>query len=98
MNIQSWLRNQRNISLISTVVIFLALTRCVTEPFRLQAYNSKLLTVADIKPYLAGAIVTSIALLAMTILSFAGKYRMVTVLAVLTVAILVLLKVIFKTP
>lgn len=55
MSIQSIAKDTRKISIIATVIIFLALIRCVSEPFRLQYYATKALTFTDIKPFLIGS-------------------------------------------
>jgi len=74
------------------VVIFLALIRCVAEPFRLQHYSLAVLTFEDVKPFIIGALVTSVALLVMTILSFYQKHKFIIVVCILTVIILFVIK------
>ena len=77
MGFESIIKDARKISIFATIVIFLALIRCVCEPFRLQHYSGKVLTLVEIKPFLIGSLVTSLALLIMTILSFFGKYKII---------------------
>jgi len=98
MRIKSIAKDTRKISIIAIVIIFLALIRCVSEPFRLQHYSAKVLAFVDIKPFLIGALVTSLALLIMTILSFSGKYKIVNAICILTIVVLFIIKGIFRTP
>lgn len=97
MSIKSFSKDTRNISIIAMVIIFLALIRCIAEPFRLQYYASKTLTFTDIKPFLIGALVTSLSLLAMTILSFFGKYKFITPTCILTIVALFVIKGLYMT-
>jgi hypothetical protein len=75
MSIKLIAKDTRKISIIAIIIIFLALIRCVSEPLRLQYYSTKALTFADIKPFLIGALVASLALLIMTILSFLANIK-----------------------
>lgn len=98
MNITSIIKDSRKISIIATYIIFLALIRCISEPFRLQHYSSRILTFADIKPFLIGSLVTSVALVMMTTLSLWGKYKMINAICILTIIILLFVKSIYMTP
>jgi hypothetical protein len=98
MSIKSIAKDARKISIIAIVIIFLALIRCVSEPFRLQYYSEKALTFADIKPFLIGSLVTSLALLIMTILSFLGKYKIINATCILTIVVLLIIKRIYMMP
>ncbi len=98
MSLRSIAKDTRKISIIAIVIIFLALIRCVSEPFRLQYYSAKALTFADIKPFLIGALVTSLALLIMTILSFFGKYKIINATCILTIVVLLIIKRIYMIP
>lgn len=92
MTIKSIAKDARKISIIAIVIIFLALIRCVSEPFRLQYCSTKALTFVDIKPFLVGSLVTSLALLIMTILSFFRKYKIINATCILTIVILLIIK------
>ena len=92
MSLKSIAKDTRKISLIAIVIIFLALIRCVSEPFRLQHYSAKALTFVDIKPFLIGSLVTSLALLVMTTLSFFGKYKITIATCILTIVVLLVIK------
>ena len=98
MSIKSVVKDARKISIIATFIIFLALIRCVSEPFRFQYYSLKALTFTDIKPFLIGSLVTSLALLVATILSFFGKYKIITATCILTIVALLIFKGIYTVP
>ena len=92
MNIQTANKKQVTVSRIAIIIILLALIRCTAEPFRLQYYSTKVLTFADIKPFLIGSLVTGLALLIMIILSFFGKHKIISAMGLLTVAVLLVIK------
>ena len=98
MSLKSIFRDARKVSLIAIAIIFLALIRCISEPFRLQYYSTKVLTFTDIKPFLIGALVTSLALLIMTIFSFFGKYKIINATCILTILVLLMIKRIYLMP
>jgi hypothetical protein len=70
------------------IVVFLALIRCIAEPFRLQYYSSTSLTYHTIKPFLIGALISSVACLILVILSFYSNYKLILVVSILTIAAL----------
>jgi hypothetical protein len=92
MDIKSLFKDPGKVSKIATVIIFLALIRCICEPFRLQYYSTSNLTYADIKPFLLGALVAAVGLLTMTILSYFGKHKLIIATCIVTVIILLILK------
>ncbi len=79
------LNNEIKISRVAIVIVFLALIRCISEIFRLKYYSSTGLTYEIIKPFLIGALVTSVTTLIMVILSFYSKYKIVIAIAVSTI-------------
>lgn len=95
MNTQVGPGKIRNLSKIATLVIFLALIRCISEPFRLEYFSTSQLSLSDIKPYLIGSLVASLGLLVMTILSYFSKYRMILAASILTIVILIIIKFIY---
>ena len=92
MSAKSIAKDKRKISIIAMATIFLALIRCVSEPFRLQYYATKNLTFVDIKPFLVGALVTSLSLLIMSVLSIFGKYKSIVATSLLTINVLLIIK------
>lgn len=80
------------ISRIATLVIFLALIRCIGEAFRLDSLSAGSQPFSAVKPFQLGAMVAAVALLGMTVLSYFNKHIPVILLAVLTIAALVTIK------
>ena len=98
MSIKFSLKDTSKISKIATIIIFLALIRCISEPFRLQYYSATSLTFGDIKPFLIGSLVAALGLFAMTILFYFGRHRIVIVTCILTIVILLIVKKIYLIP
>lgn len=92
MNIKSLFRDTSKISKLATIIIFLALIRSIIEPFRLQYYSETILTYEEIKPFLIGSLVASIGLLAMTILSYFGKHKVIIGTCIFTIITLLVVK------
>jgi hypothetical protein len=98
MKIKSFVKDTNKVSKIATVIIFLALIRCICEPFRLQYYSSSILTYTDIKPFLIGSLVAALGLFAMTILFYFGRHKIIIATCVLTIIILLIVKEIYFIP
>jgi len=98
MKIKSFIKDTNKVSKIATVIIFLALIRCICEPFRLQYYSSSILTYTDIKPFLIGSLVATLGLFAMTILFYFGRHKIIIATCVLTIIILLIVKKIYFIP
>ena len=95
MSIKSFFRDSRKLAIFTTVIIFLALIRTISEPFRLQYYSEKPLTYEEIKPFLIGALVSAIALLVMTILFYYRRYKFIIATCILAIVLLVIVKIIY---
>ncbi len=98
MNMQVTNKKEFAISKAATVIVFLALIRCISEVFRLEYYSTTTLTFEVFKPFLIGALTAAIALLVMTIFSFYGKYKLVIAIAVLAIVSLLIEKYIYVLP
>lgn len=98
MSINTLLKDIRKISKIATIIIFLALIRCISEPFRLQYYSTTTLTFGDIKPFLIGSLVAALGLFAMTILFYFRRHKIIIATCVLTIVILLIVKKIYFIP
>jgi hypothetical protein len=98
MNIKTLFRDTSKISKIVTVIIFLALIRSISEPFRLQYYSRTMLTYDEIKPFLIGSLVATTGLLTMTILFYFGKHKIIIVTSILTIILLLIVKKIYLIP
>ncbi|HLC82664.1 MAG TPA: hypothetical protein VJI69_02465, partial [Bacteroidia bacterium] len=79
-------------------IIFLALIRCISEPFRLQYYSETTLSMSDIKPFLIGSLIAAIALFTMNIFSVYGKHKIIVVISILCICLLVAVKIIYAIP
>jgi hypothetical protein len=95
MSIKFSLKDISKISKIATIIIFLALIRCISEPFRLQYYSTTSLAFGDIKPFLIGSLVAALGLFAITILFYFGRHRIIIVTCILTIVILLIVKKIY---
>ncbi len=89
------MKNEIKISKIATSIIFIALIRTISEPIRQQYYTDVNLTFEQIKPYLLAALMTSVGLFAMTILSYYGKHKIVIGIAVLIIILMLVIKYIY---
>ncbi len=98
MNIKTLFRDTSKIAKIATITIFLALIRSISEPFRLQYFSKTLLTYDEIKPFLIGSLAAAIGLLAMTILFYFGKHKLIIATCILTIVILLIIKKIYLIP
>jgi hypothetical protein len=98
MNFKTLFKDTSKVSKIATIIIFLALIRCICEPFRLQYYSNSNLTYSDIKPFLLGSLVAALGLLTMTVLSYFRKHKIIIATCILTVIVLLILKKIYFIP
>jgi hypothetical protein len=98
MNIKALFSNTSKLSKIATVIIFLALIRCISEPFRLQRYSTATLTFVDIKPFLIGSLVAALGLFVMIILSYFSRHRIIIATCILTIVVLLIIKKIYLIP
>lgn len=98
MDIKTLFRDTSKISKIATLTIFLALIRSLSEPIRLQYYSRAILTYIEIKPFLTGSLVAAIGLLAMTILSYFGRHKIIIATFILTIILMLIVKEIYLIP
>jgi len=98
MKVKFSLNDTSKIAKIATIIIFLALIRCISEPFRLQHYGATNLPFEEIKPFLIGALVASISLLTMTVLSFYRKHKIIIATCIMTVIVLLIVKKMYSSP
>ena len=92
MSVKNILKDLQKLSKIAIIIVFLALIRCISEPFRLQHYAVYTLNFEEVKPFLLGALVTAIALLIMTILFYYGKNKLIIAISILTIVLLLIIK------
>jgi hypothetical protein len=86
------LKHEKRIGRITLVILFLALIRTVSEPFRLQHYAETALSFEVLKPYLLAAVLVAVSLFAMVILSFYERHKTIFAGGVLTVAGMLVIK------
>lgn len=98
MDIKTLFRDASKISKIATVIIFLALIRSISEPFRLQYYSKTILTYHEIKPFLIGSLVAATGLFAMTILFYFGRHKIIIVTCILIIILMLIVKKIYLIP
>ncbi|MEP6647384.1 MAG: hypothetical protein ABJC12_09840 [Saprospiraceae bacterium] len=95
MDFKATFSNTNTISKISTIILFMALIRCISEPFRLQYYSDTILSFAEIKLFLYGALIAATGLLIITVLSYFRKNNFIIATSIITIAGLFLLKIIY---
>lgn len=81
------------ISRVTTIIIFLALIRSISEPFRLQHAATSGLPFEQAQPFLLAAVICSVGLLLMTILQYYGRHRWIIAIGVLIIAAMIMIKV-----
>lgn len=84
--------NKEKLSKAAIIVIFIALIRCIAEPFRLQYYSGAELSFTQVKPFLIASLVAAVALLLMFALYLFKKPIVIVVLAIATIGILIAIK------
>ncbi len=80
------------IARVATVIIFLALIRCMSEVFRLNYYSETAITFKEIYPLIVGALISAVALLVMTLFSFWTKPKPIIFISLLTIILLLIAK------
>jgi hypothetical protein len=85
-------KNQSLFAKISVVVLFLALIRCISEPFRLEYSLGLSLPFEQAKPYLLGGIVAAVSLLVMSFFQWAGWHKAVLIIFAISIAGLLWIK------
>lgn len=98
MDIKAFFRDTKKVSKIVIIIIFLALIRSLGEPIRLQFYSKTILTYNEIKPFLIGSLVAATGLLAMTILFYSGRHKIIIAAGILTIILMLIVKKIYLIP
>lgn len=92
---QFLIKNEVKIARLSIIVIFLALVRCIAEPFRLQAIASEPIYFDEVKAFLIAALLCAIGLISMNLLLFYSKYRSIPFIAFLIILVMLLIKMLY---
>lgn len=77
MNLPGFLKNEITLAKAATIILFMALIRCISEPFRLNYYAEAPIPFETATPFLIGALISAIALLIMTVLTYYHKHKMI---------------------
>ncbi len=90
-----FIQHKKRIAGVAILIIFLALIRTISEPFRLQYYSETSLTFEQVKPFLIGALISAIGLLLMTLFFFYKKYKLIIATCILTIIAMLIVKYIY---
>ena len=83
----------KKISIFLIVFIFIALIRCLFEPFRLHSQNIEM-NFLTIKPFLIGAIISSISVFISGLFYMNQKYLLSIFISILCIVLMILVKII----
>jgi hypothetical protein len=86
------LKNEIKIARITTIIIFIALIRTLSEPFRLQYYSDVSLSFSQVKPFLLAGVVSAVGLFAMILFYFYGKYKVIIAIGILIIVTMIIIK------
>lgn len=92
MKVPAMLRDTQRLARFSTFVLFLALFRSISEPFRLQYYANTPLMFNEIELYLYGALLSALGLLVMTLAMYAQRHKLAIAICLITIAAMMVLK------
>ncbi len=85
-------RHEMTIARAEVVIIFLALTRTLTAYYQLQTRPGDLIPAGQAEPIITGSLVAALFCLALTLLSFLGRHRVMHVVFALAITSLALVK------
>ena len=90
-------RHETTITRAEVVIIFLALIRTITAYYQLKTRPGNILPAGQAEPIITGSLVAALFCLALTLLSFSGRYRVMHAVFALAIISLVLVKVFLPT-
>ena len=90
-------RHEMKIARAEVVIIFLALIRTITAYYQLKTRPGKTLPASQAEPIINGSLVAAVFCLALTLLSFAGRHRVMHAVFALAILSLVLVKIFLFT-
>jgi hypothetical protein len=91
-------KHEMTIARAEALVIFLALIRTITAYYQLKTRPGNLLPAGQVAPIITGSLVAALFCLALTLLSFSGRYRVMHPVFALAIMSLVLTKIFLPTP
>jgi hypothetical protein len=90
-------RHEMKITRAEVVIIFLALIRTLTSYYQLKTRPGNILPAGQVEPIITGSLVAALFCLALTLLSFSGRYRVMHVVFALAIISLALVKIFLFT-
>jgi hypothetical protein len=90
-------RHERTVTQAEVVIIFLALIRTITACYQLQTGPGNVLPARQVEPIITGSLVAALFCLALTLLSFFGRQRVMHAIFALAIISLVLVKIFLFT-
>ena len=95
----SLLYKRREITITRTevVIIFLALIRTITAYYQLETGPGNVVPAGQVGPIITGSLVAALSCLALTLLSFCGRHRIMHAVFALAIISLVLVKILLFT-
>jgi hypothetical protein len=90
-------RHELKITRAEVVIVFLALIRTLTSYYQLRASPGNILPAGQVQPIITGSLVAAVSCVALTLLSYAGRYRVMHLVFVLAITSLVLVKIFLFT-
>ena len=85
-------RHEMKITRAEIVIIFLALILTLTAYYQLKTSPGNILPAGQVEPIITGSLVAALFCLALTLLSFAGRYRVMHAVFALAIISLALVK------
>ena len=93
----SYKRHEITITRAEVVIVFLALIRTITAYYQLKPGSGNVLPAGQVEPIITGSLTAALFCLALTLLSFSGKHRVVHVVFALAIISLLLVKIFLFT-
>jgi hypothetical protein len=90
-------RHQIKIAEAEVIIIFLPLIRTLTSYYQLKARPGNILAAGQVEPIITGSLVAALFCLALTLLSYFGRYRVVHLVLALAIISLALAKIFLFT-
>jgi hypothetical protein len=90
-------RHEVAITRAEVVIIFLALIRTITAYYQLETRPGNILPAGQVEPIITGSLVAALFCLALTLLSFSGRRRVMHAVFALAIISLMLVKIFLFT-
>jgi hypothetical protein len=90
-------RHEVKITRAEVVIVFLALIRTLTSYYQLKTRAGNVLPAGQVQPIITGSLVAALFCVALTLLSYFGRYRVMHVVFALAIISLVLVKIFLFT-